>query len=49
MDGNLKPLLILLNLVVDHAEEPDLPGLEPDKLVGVIDVAELIEAGEVAP
>ncbi len=42
-----EPLLILLELIVEHGEEPDFPALKPDEFVSVIDASVSVEAGEI--
>lgn len=45
VNGHLQPFFVLLHFVVEHAECPDLPGLQPDKLIGIINFALFVQAG----
>lgn len=49
LDGAFEPLPSFLYLVAEHGEEPYLPALKPDKLVGVEHVALSVQAGKVTP
>ena len=45
--GAGEPGRILLHLVVQHGEHPDLPALQPDELVGVEDASVPVQASEI--
>ena len=46
MNGNLEPLLLLGDLVIEHAESPYLSGLEPDEFICIIDFALSVKASK---
>ena len=48
LDGGVEPLLAGLHGVVEFGEHPHLAALHPHELIGVIDVAYAVEAGEIA-
>ena len=48
LDGGIEPFLTGLDGVVELGEHPHFAALQPDELVGVIDAAIAVEAGEVA-
>lgn len=43
---NLEPLTLLLNIIVEHAKQPNLSTLKPHEFISVVDLAILINAGE---
>ena len=47
-DGDVQPLLLLVDVVVQHRESPYLPGLQPHELISVIDLAVVVNACEKA-
>ena len=49
LHGTGKPVRILLHLIIQHGEHPDLPALQPDELVGIKDTAVPVQAGEIPP
>ncbi len=48
MPGELAPALVGRQPVEQHGKHPDLPRLQPEELVGVVDRAITREAGEIA-
>ena len=48
LDGGVEPFLTELHGVIELGEHPYLAALQPDELVGVIDAAVAVEAGEIA-
>ena len=48
LNGGVEPLLAGLHGVVELGEHPHLAALHPHEFVGVIDVADAVEAGEIA-
>ena len=49
MQRDLKPLLLFLNSIEQCREHPDLPRLQPDELISIIDISRVTETGEVSP
>ena len=48
LNGGLEPLLTGLHGVVEFREHPYFAALQPDELIGVVNRAVAVEAGEVA-
>ena len=47
LNGSIKPLLLLLHFVVKRCQHPYLAALQPNELVGIIDLAVSFDAGEI--
>jgi hypothetical protein len=48
IDSSIKPLLFLFHIVVEHTEKPNLPSLQPHKLISIIDFSILVDTSEEA-
>jgi hypothetical protein len=46
--GHFEPLRTVVHLIEQHGKSPYLPGLEPRKLIGVVNPTGAVQAGEVA-
>ena len=46
IDSSIKPLLFLFHIVIEHTEEPNLPSLQPHKLISIIDLSMLVDTSK---